>query len=353
MELIFKRILLSFRRHIEHLTWPLIMTSLAAHMAATWVLLWLLGEKELLAFSHYVYYYIVTTSTVGYGDMSPSSELGRIAVALFQIPFGLALFGVFLGKTGQTITNIIKQAMTGERDLSSRSDHIIIFGWHATRTAKMIKYILADNKRLGRKIILAVSEEMTHPFPENPHVDFAKLSSFTDNNELARVAIDKADKVIIYGRDDNQTFTSALKISKLVKAQCHISAYFIDESKSEMLREHCANVECCSSKAAEILVRSMQDPGSSRIQEELLSTLYGDTQFSIVVGDVSKDLAFEKLFFHFKKHCNATVLGIAHCRTGDKLDLNPPLDYPVNQGDVIHYIAPERLLADEVNWQAI
>lgn len=41
--------------------------------------------------------------------------------------------------------------------------------------------------------------------------------------------------MIIDGKDDDQTFTTALKISRLVNEGCHISAYFVDESKSEML----------------------------------------------------------------------------------------------------------------------
>lgn len=97
----------------------------------------------------------------------------------------------------------------------------------------------------------------------------------------------------------------------------------------------------------------MQDPGSSLIQEELLSTLYGDTQFSIEVGEVKEGLTYETLFFHFKKHCDATILGVAQGRTGDGLDLNPPLDTIVKAGNIVHYIAVERVLQKEIDWQTL
>lgn len=243
--------------------------------------------------------------------------------------------------------------MTGDKNFSHINNHIIIFGWHDTRTKRMIDYILADQKRLDRRILLAVTEQMEHPFLSNPHVDFARLNSFTNLEELKRVAIERADKIIIDGQDDDQTFTTALRISRLVNEQCHISAHFDDETKIEMLLEHCNNVECSSAKSAEILVRSMQDPGSSRVQEELLSTLHGDTQFSLVIPEDHAQMEFGKLFHHFKHDHDAILLGVAHNLSAQNMDLNPPLDYPVNSGDILHYIALERVLSSEVDWQGL
>ena len=349
----FKKFFTAMRRHIHHVSWLTVVSLLSLHMVATWLCLWLASESDLLPIKQFIYYYIVTTSTVGYGDLSPTSDLGKLFVALVQIPMGLALFGVVLGKVGQSITGLIKASMNGDKDYSGQTEHIVIFGFHKARTDKIIRYILADNKRMERRILLAVNQQMTHPFADNPHVDFIRLASFTDRDELMKAAIDGADKVIIDGRDDDQTFTTALKVSKLVNENCHISAYFDDETKSEMLREHCNNVEATSAKSAEILVRSMQDPGSSRVQEELLSTLHGDTQFSLEVGALPPGTRFEILFFNFKKQFDATILGIANNRTGEGLDLNPPLNMEVKQGDIIHYMAVERVLSSEVHWQAL
>jgi voltage-gated potassium channel len=337
-------------QHMDKASWQMLLMATVSHMALTWGALAGAGEEKLLELNTFVYYYIVTTSTVGYGDLSPSTELGRWVVSLWQIPFGLALFGIILGKVGQLATFWIRRAMTGNKDFSHMTDHIIIFGWHAVRTKKMIDYILADTKRKARRILLVVTDDMEHPFLHYPEVDFARLESFTDDNELARVSIKAADKVIIDGKDDDQTFTTALKISPLVASDCHISAHFLDESKVSLLMMHCKNVECSSSKSAEILVRSMQDPGSSRVQEELLSTLHGDTQFSLQVPNEVKAFTFADVFTQFKIKHNAIVLGVAHDLSANDMDLNPPMDYRIQGGDILHYIAPERVLVSEVDW---
>ncbi|MGO2074133.1 MAG: potassium channel family protein [Pseudoalteromonas sp.] len=353
MQYIFKRLVAVVQSHIDQVSWQAVALTTLLHMLLIWGLLVSAGELELTPLTTYFYYYVVTTSTVGYGDFSASTEAGRWIVALLQIPFGLALFGVLLGKTGQTVTYLIRRAMTGDKNFSHINNHIIIFGWHDTRTKKIIDYILADKKRLDRRILLVVTEQMEHPFLANPQVDFAHLNSFTALEELKRVAIDRADKVIIDGQDDDQTFTTALRISRLVNEQCHISAHFDDETKIEMLLEHCNNVECSSAKSAEVLVRSMQDPGSSRVQEELLSTLYGDTQFSLVIPAGFTEMEFGNLFHHFKHDHDAILLGVAHNLSAQNMDLNPPLDYLVNSGDILHYIAVERVLSDEVDWQGL
>ena len=350
MPIFLKRLVVMVRAHIDQASWQLLLTATLIHMAVTWGLLWLADESALLPLNTFFYYYVVTTSTVGYGDFSATTEWGRMVVAIVQIPFGLALFGVLLGKAGQFVTFWVRRSMTGEKDFAHLQNHIVIFGWHDVRTKKMVDYILGDDKREDRKIVLAVTDAIEHPLLSYPEVAFARSASFTDDEQLSRINITQADKVIIDGDDDNQTFTTALKLSKVVKPQAHISAHFLDDTKAMLLREHCQNVECSASMSAEILVRAMQDPGSSRIQEELLSTLKGDTQFSLVLPDDVKQLTFGDIFNYFKQHHNATLLGVAHDVNGLKMDLNPPLNYPITAGDIVHYIAPHRILATEVNW---
>ena len=341
------------RQHFVNVSWLSILSLLGFHATLSWVLLYLAGEYELTNFSSYIYYYVVTTSTVGYGDLSPSSFEGQLVVALIQIPLGLAIFGALLGKLGRSVSRVLRQIMTGEKDFSEEDSHILIFGWHENRTEKIIKHILGDSKRQKRKILLCVNNVLEHPFLDNPLVEFAKLKSLTQDEELTRVAVTKADRIIVDCDNDDQTFTCALKLSSLVKAECHISANFSDDTKIEMLNRYTKNIESNSSKTAEILVRSMQDPGSSRLQEEMMSTLSGDTQFSTQVPFDMEPHNFGDLFFHLKQQHNAILLAVAEDRIGVKMHLNPTNDFNVMAGYILHYVANERIIADEIDWEKI
>ena len=349
----FNKLVRVLRKHLNQITWLSIVVMLAAHAVLSWLLLFWAGETDITKGDIYPYYYVVTTSTVGYGDFSPTTEAGRLIVSFIQIPLGLAIFGALLGKLGQSTTTLLRKAMTGDRDFSHLDTHILIFGWHESRTAKMIKHILGDNKRVHRKIVLCVTEEMEHPFIDNPHVDFARLKSFTENDELTRVNVQEADRIIVDCDNDDMTFTCALKLSPIVEPGCHISAYFNDETKVEMLNKYTDNVECNSSKIAETLVRSMQDPGISRLQDELMSTLHGDTQFSTQVPEVVKELSFGQIFHYLKGQHNSILLAVAKDRIGNQMFLNPETNFLVQGGHVLHYVAKDRLMPEEIEWAEI
>lgn len=340
-------------KQFSQITWAALLALLVLHAAVSWLLLYWAEEHALLNIQQYLYYYVVTTSTVGFGDLSPSSDAGKYIVAIVQIPLGLAIFGAVLGKLGQSVSKVLRKNMTGEKDFSYLETHILIFGWHERRTAQIIEHILGDNKRMQRKILLCVTQEMEHPFYDNPMVEFARLRSFTDDEELKRVAAHEADRVIVDCENDDMTFTCALKLSPMVEPDCHITAYFNEEEKVEMLNKYTKNVEANSSKAAEILVRSMQDPGSSRIQDELMSTLHGETQFSTKVPDDAPVLEFGQLFYYLKKQHNATLLAVAKDRIGMDMTLNPAIDFKVEPGFILHYVARHRIIADEVDWQHV
>lgn len=348
----FKKVWNFVRWQVEQLTWLSLVFAVAFHFCATWCALFLAGEVD-LSNNNYFYYYVVTTSTVGYGDLSPSSTSGKLIVALFQIPLGLVLFGAFIGKLAQVLTNILRLRMTGNKNYSNYSGHIVIFGWTTARTRKIIEYILGDKNRENRQILLCVTEEMEHPIADVENVDFARLQTFTDKADLSRIAIHRADKVIIDGQDDNDTFTTALRVSKLVSANCHISAFFHDEVKADMLREYAQNVECNTARIPELLVRSMQDPGASRIHEELLSTLTGQTQFSFQIPESSlnSSVEFSVLYTHFKETYDVMLLGVAKSRTGIDMQINPPSNFAVENGDYLHYIAKERIRSHLIDWE--
>lgn len=347
-----RRVIRVIRQHLERVSWPSLIVILISHATITWWMLWFVGEKSLTDPNTFFYYYVVTTSTVGYGDLSPTSSVGQYIVAIFQIPLGLILFGALLGKVGQSTGKYLRKEMTGEKSFKDYDNHILIFGWHTNRTRKIIDHILGDARREERRIVLCVLDDIEHPLFENTQVDFARLQSFTDISELKRVAIEHADRVIVDGRDDDQTFTTALRLSTLIKRDSHISAYFQDETKAELLQQHGRNIECGSSKAAEMLVRSMQDPGSVRVHEELLSTLNGATQFSMELPDeLPANITFEKIFIFLKRNYNVIIVGIASDRMGHEMKINPPGNEPVTAGVYIHYISSYRLLSQDVDWQ--
>lgn len=340
------------RKVTAELTWFHLILFFGIYLAVTWVLLWLTGETALITPLEFIYYNIVVVSTVGFGDMSPATPGGRLVVALFQIPFGLLIFGAVIGKTTQSVVAIVRKGMNGKKDFSDYKNHILVFGWREHRTKHIIDLILADRKRLKRKIILCVEVEMTHPFPHLLDVEFAYLDSFTSAEELKRIAIAKASSIIIDGSNDEMTLAMALGAASHAPKETHISAYFHDVTKADLLKAHCPNVECASSRRAEILVRTMQVPGSSVVHETLFSTFAEATLYSMTLKNIH-DVAVGDVFTPLKQKYDITIMGIADNSMGDGFIINPGMDVRLNRGQVLHYIASERVREQEIDWAGL
>jgi voltage-gated potassium channel len=98
------------------------------------------------------------------------------------------------------------------------------------------------------------------------------------------------------------------------------------------------------------MVRSAQDPGSSRVQRQLLSTLEGPTQFSLQVPRDIGAVSYGVVFLELKNKHDATLFGVAETTLGDDLILNAPANHQVNPGMILYFMAAKRIEAMEIDW---
>ena len=329
---------------------------LSLHGLFTYIALFFVKEEQITAnLVDFFYWFLVSISTVGYGDISPSTDLGKLIVSFWVLPFGLVFFAFFIGKLSANIFFIWNKIMHGDRDFTLLENHIVLLGWRKKHTKKLIDLILADKMRKKRKILLAVSEEMTHPFMDSNDVLFVKLDSYTDQEELKRTGLLGADKIIIDCQEDSQTLAVSLSVISLTSLiektkQPHISAYFQKEETAILLRTTYPKIEISSSIEAQMLSRSMQDPGSTRVINQIVSTLDGQTQFSILVPDFVKDLTLGDLFFYFKEKLGATIVALANNSYENNILVNPPLKTKISPRQIIYYLSLKRLDSNQVDF---
>lgn len=319
--------------------------------SVTYLLFAIAGEDKLTHYPlDFIYYNLVVVSTVGFGDFSPVTHLGKAIVSFWQIPSGMIVFASFIGKITQLFIDIARKNMNGSNDFSHLSDHILLLCWDKHSTEQIVQLILGDKKRQQRQILLCVTEDMKNPLPENNDVSFAKLRTFSDVNELNRVALQKAKRIIVDGKSDDETLSIALSIATFADKNANITAHFFDETKAQLLKMHCPHIECSIDNSAKMMVRSMQDPGSSQVTEQLLSTLNGATLYSFPTPYFPTDIPFGELFNALKKHYGMILLGFSKDKNGDDMCLNPAENVMISSGLHLYYIANERIAAEDIDW---
>jgi voltage-gated potassium channel len=322
-----------------------------AQASTTYLLFVFAGEYALIEHPlQFLYYNIVVVSTVGFGDFSPVTDAGKAIVSFFQIPSGLIVFATFIGKVTQLFINIARSNMNGSNDFSHLSGHILLLCWDEHSTRQVVQLILGDKKRKKRQILLCVTEQMENPFPDLSELSFVRLATFSDTKELQRVALSKAERIIIDGKSDDETLSIALSIATYTNKDANISAHFFDKTKAQLLKMHCPQIECSIDTSAQMMVRSMQDPGSSQVTEHLLSTLNGATLFCLQTPELKNAITFGQAFTKLKAEQGMIVIGLSPFKNGDNMQLNPDSNAVIKSGDYLHYIANERISSDEINW---
>ncbi len=343
MPLLF-RIKKVFLRHFMDLRWYSIVLACAFYIIMSWGLLQLAGEQALLNGADFIYWIIVTASTVGYGDFSPTTAAGKYIVSLFVIPFGLGLFGLAVGRLAAFVSFQWRKGLRGLKTLDY-TGHILIMGWNNDRTLQLIRLLLREIEyhHETQRVALCVKADIENPLPDE--IGFIRVSSFNNDEQMSRAALKQASCIIIDNPEDDLTMTTALYCSDQ-NPDAHIIAYFKEESLGKLLKAHCPNVECMPSVAIEMLAKSAMDPGSSALHHQLLDVHSGMTQYSMPFG-ASKTVTVRDLFLTLKEQYAATLIGISS-QGYDAIELNPALDQSVAPGSTLYYIADERI--NQLNW---
>ena len=350
MHIILTRVVKLISARITGLSWDTIVLLAVGHFAISWAAITLTGGEELAGGGIFWYFYITSATTVGYGDYSPATWGGRLITVAWIMPGGIALFTTIIAKAVQQISDRWRKSVRGQSSYANLVDHIVILGWHGFRTQRMVDQLRGDTGEKEREIVLCSAQDIENPMPDR--VGFVRDAELNTPDVLDRAGVATAWYIIALGHDDSETLAAALGAAA-VNHDAHIVAYFDHESFADLLKAHCPHAECSVSLSIELMVRSAQDPGSSRVQRQLLSTLEGPTQFSLNVPSETGAVSYGALFATLKETHDATLIGVAESALGDDLILNAPSDHRVDAGTIIYFLAARRIDPGEIDWPAL
>lgn len=333
-------------QYFSQLRWYVMLSMLVFYSVSSYILLYLADETTLLSMHDYIYWLVVTGSTVGYGDMSPTTPAGKIIVSLYVIPMGLSIFALVLGRVASWVSTQWQKGAKGLNALNEKN-HVLVLGWNGKRTEQLIKLLLIEKKNSleDPTIVLCVRADIQNPFPGE--IEFVRVDTFNKDDDMDRACISTAATILIDNPHDDMTMTSALYCSQRNKT-AHKVAYFDDESLVKLLQQHCPEIECTPSVAVEMLAKSAFDPGSSLLHHDLLDVYEGQAQFSSTIPDSVKSISAKALFFHLKTKHDAIFIGVAANQDIHKIVVNPPLTATLGPKDKIFYIAGNRI--NNMDW---
>ncbi len=344
--MMFPRIRKMMVRIFGEMRWYSIVLALIFYGFTSWILLYLAGEESLTQSVDFIYWLVVTGSTVGYGDLSPSTTVGKYLVSFYIIPLGLSIFALVLGRIASWVSNQWQKGARGLKSLDIE-DHILVLGWNGHRTIRLLELLIRERASIEDEptIVLCVRVDITNPLPGQ--IEFVKVATFSNDADMDRACVADARVVLMDNPEDDLTMTTALYCSQR-NPNAQMVAYFNDESLVGLLQKHCPNVECTPSVAVEMLAKSAFDPGSSLLHHDLLDVNHGQAQYSVSIPAHIPPLKVEHIFEILKRKYRATLIGMAKADEKLNIQVNPDLNLMLSPGDKIFYIADERII--DLHW---
>ncbi len=296
----------------------------------------------------FVYFYVTTATTVGYGDLTPDNDIGRLITMAFVMPGAIALFTAVLGRGLGDLANLWRARMQGFGSYADRSGHTVVLGWQGGRTRRLIE-LLADDQPDGDRMVLVAKSLEHNPLPLL--ADYVRVDALSIPSELQRAGIEHAKTIVVRGQDDDETLAATLAVVAEVDT-AHIVSFFDDERSAALVRRQYPGIEVIGSMSEELMVRASRDPGASSMAEALFSTETPSTAFSLVVPDEMRRSTYAELLHVMRQRYRITLVGVRHGQSRE-VKLNCADDSLIKPGDTLFYIADKRLTASSVDWNDV
>lgn len=322
------------------MTWPVTLLVTVGHILSVYIGLRIIGEVDLISsWSLFIYFYVVTSSSVGYGDFSPSSEAGQLFAALWLIPGGFAVFGLVIGKVINAIRTRIQKKLNGQGNYSHKQGHIVVVGHVPGQTDRLLE----ETARLHgtRDVMIVATQDLSSTVYGNQI--FIRTASLSSEADLLRAGIKGADFVVILAATDDENLAASLAVGA-IEPQGHCVAYFRDQSPARLVQSHCPNIDVVTSTSVEQVARALSDPGAGEVLRFLVNTDEGATLNSARIRGVS-EIKVGELAVKLLNQFGATLIGYRSPQQKAPV-LSPPPETVLQEGQTIYYIADARLDED-------
>jgi len=280
------------------------------------------------------WYFVVTSSTVGYGDFFPVTTGGHI-VGAYVIVGGIVTLTLLFTQLADYIQSIRGRRMRGTVQLDL-SGHVVILGYTPGRTEQIVAELMTEDRL---RIALCAFDDVEHdPLPDEPAVQFVR-GDLTKVDVMTRACVNRARTALIDGRDDNETLAIAVAVDH-EKPDIHMIAALRDLHRREQLSYVNPKVQCVQWHMPFLLSEEASDPGITEVYNNLMSAGGHGNTYSLKVPRAFPHATFGDCQQHFGRDLAATLVAV---RNGEKLAVSPKWDQPLEEGMILYYLAGERI----------
>jgi len=303
------------------------------------VAFWLIEPEQ--NFPDAFWWSIVTVTTVGYGDISPTSLGGRIVGGLLMI-LGIGFLGVLTATIASVFIENKLMENKGMRT-STAKDHFGICGRNF-KGFDIVAELRADEKSRSLPIVIIAPIDEKPIDDPNLHFVRGEITSET----LGKANIGEAHTVMVLSNDSLEL---NVRDAKTILNTLTIKSLYPDLYVCVELVESKNVVHCQLAKADEIIVvgelstnlmvQASLDHGITHMVTELVSNRYGSQLYKVGIPDSFVGQTFFDVMCRMKNELGILCLGVEK-KKDNRLITNPEAEFRLSREDELVVIATSR-----------
>ena len=295
---------------------------------------------------------IVTMTTVGYGDFSPSTPEGRL-FAVFIMFAGIALVSLL---TASISSIYVAKRIREDKGLEkiNISDHIVLCGWNQNAESIIDSLRnLSEKDSLHLVLVNDIHEDIVnHLRNKYKDIDLHFVAGdFTSEEILKRASIEDANTIVVIpniddekiGSPDEKTIFATLTI-KSISSTVRVVAYLMQrENLTHIRRANVDEVVLSDDFGAYMLASHVMDPGIPQTTKGLLNASSDERLKRVDIPSQFIGRPFDDLFNYFRS-TNGSILvglfseeenlGIGEVLSADSSALDAFIERKLNEGGI-------------------
>lgn len=300
-------------------------------------------NEDLTTFGDGLWWAVVTLSTVGYGDIVPVTEGGRLIAGLVVL-MGLGLWSLVTGVVATTFMHRLREKERLGLDLLGVSRHIIICGWNSNGLR-----LIEDFRALRpERHIVIVSERDAIDVSLDSRIHILRLNPL-ETGALSSAQITEADAIVLLAstheeaqkaRIDASTILLAMRCRKAGYTQRLIAEVLLDENRKHALQAGTDAVVASETYAGVLLSQSMQSPKVGALYRELFEIESKAHFQEILLPPEYEGLEVSRVTAQLFEDLGVVLTGL---RRGADLAVPPRADVQLTKGDILLVLTPKGL----------